>query len=45
MTAEGSGGATMLGHFAPLEFLSDPGLWIGLAIAAACVAGAVRLRH
>jgi ABC-2 type transport system permease protein len=29
----------------PLEFLTMPGLWIGLAIAAACVAGAVRLRR
>jgi ABC-2 type transport system permease protein len=29
----------------PLEFLSMPGLWIGLAIAAACIAGAVRLRR
>ena len=45
MTSGGSGGDTMLGHFAPLDFLSDPGLWIGLVIAAACVAGAVRLRH
>jgi ABC-2 type transport system permease protein len=29
----------------PLEFLFMPGLWIGLAVAAACVAGAVRLRR
>ena len=29
----------------PLEFLTRPGLWIGLAIAAACLAGAVRLRR
>jgi ABC-2 type transport system permease protein len=29
----------------PLEFLLNPGLWIGLAIAAACVAAAVRLRR
>src|SRR5205085_8468515 len=29
----------------PLEFLTQPGLWIGLAIAAACTAGAVRLRR
>jgi hypothetical protein len=29
----------------PLEFLTRPGLWIGLAIAAACVAGAVRMRR
>lgn len=45
MSSGGSGGETMLGHFAPLQFLSDPGLWIGLAVAAACVAGAVRFRH
>jgi len=35
----------MLWPARPLEFLSRPGLWIGLAIAAACVAGAVRLRR
>jgi ABC-2 type transport system permease protein len=29
----------------PLEFLTNAGLWIGLAIAAVCVAGAVRLRR
>ena len=29
----------------PLEFLTKPGLWIGLAVAAACLAGAVRLRR
>jgi ABC-2 type transport system permease protein len=29
----------------PLEFLTRPGLWIGLAIAAICIAGAVRLRR
>jgi ABC-2 type transport system permease protein len=29
----------------PLEFLAMPGLWIGLAIAAVCIAGAVRLRR
>lgn len=29
----------------PLEFLTMPGLWIGFAIAAVCVAGAVRLRR
>ena len=29
----------------PLEFLTRPGLWIGLAIAATCIAGAVRLRR
>jgi len=29
----------------PLEFLTRPGLWIGLAIAATCIAAAVRLRR
>lgn len=29
----------------PLRLLSAPGLWIGLAITAACLAAAVRLRH
>jgi ABC-2 type transport system permease protein len=39
-------GSTMLPWPAhPTEFLSSAGLWIGLVIAAACVAGAVRLRR
>jgi ABC-2 type transport system permease protein len=29
----------------PGRFLSTPGLWIGLAVTAACLAAAVRLRH
>jgi ABC-2 type transport system permease protein len=29
----------------PLEFLTRPGLWIGFAIAAVCLAGAIRLRR
>jgi ABC-2 type transport system permease protein len=32
-------------HFAPAQFLSSPGLWIGLAIAAVFLAAAVRLRR
>jgi ABC-2 type transport system permease protein len=32
-------------HFAPGQFLSSPGLWIGLAVAAAFLAAAVRLRR
>lgn len=32
-------------HFTPGAFLSSPGLWIGLAIAAAFLAAAVRLRR
>jgi ABC-2 type transport system permease protein len=39
------GGMMMLWPSHPLEFLTMPGLWIGLAIAATCVAGAVRLRR
>jgi ABC-2 type transport system permease protein len=34
-----------LTHFAPGQFLIRPGLWIGLAITAGCLAGAVRLRR
>jgi ABC-2 type transport system permease protein len=32
-------------HIAPAHFLSSPGLWIGLAIAAAFLAAAVRMRR
>jgi ABC-2 type transport system permease protein len=32
-------------HFHPGQFLVSPGLWIGLAVAAAFLAGAVRLRR
>ncbi len=32
-------------HIAPVHFLSSPGLWIGLAIAAIFLAAAVRLRR
>ena len=39
------GGGSMFGHFNPGEFLSRPGLWIGLVVAAICLAGAVRLRR
>lgn len=39
------GGGSMLGHFDPIGFLSQPGLWIGLAFAAVFLAGAVRLRR
>ncbi len=42
-TAKGS--VTMWGHFDPAGFLSKPGLWIGLALAAVFLAGAVRLRR
>jgi ABC-2 type transport system permease protein len=34
-----------LAQLAPGRFLSSPGLWIGLAFAAACIAVAVRLRR
>jgi len=39
------GGLMMPWPSNPLEFLAQPGLWIGLVIAALCVAGAVRLRR
>ncbi|HEX9493250.1 MAG TPA: ABC transporter permease [Thermoanaerobaculia bacterium] len=39
------GGVMMLGHFNLGEFLSSPGLWIGLALMAAFLAGAVLLRR
>jgi ABC-2 type transport system permease protein len=32
-------------HIAPAHFLTSPGLWIGLAIAAGFLAAAVRLRR
>lgn len=32
-------------HLTPGAFLASPGLWIGLALAAGCLAMAVRLRH
>lgn len=34
-----------LAHFDPLKFLSSPGLWIGLVIAAGFVVAAIRLRR
>ena len=34
-----------LAQFDPLRFLSSPGLWIGLVIAAAFLFAAVRLRR
>jgi len=34
-----------LAQLAPGRFLSSPGLWMGLAFAAACIAAAVRLRR
>jgi ABC-2 type transport system permease protein len=35
----------LLAHLTPGRFLSSPGLWIGLAVAAALLAAAVRLRR
>jgi len=32
-------------HFAPLEFLTSPGLWIGLALTAVFLVIAVQLRR
>ena len=36
---------TTLSQFEPANFLSSPGLWLGLAFAAACVVAAIRLRR
>lgn len=33
------------GDLAPINFLCTPGLWLGLIFAAACLAGAIRLRR
>jgi ABC-2 type transport system permease protein len=45
VTAPGSGPLDPMTHLTPAHFLSSPGLWIGLAIAAAFLAAAVRLRR
>jgi ABC-2 type transport system permease protein len=42
---DAKGGMMMLWPSQPFEFLTRPGLWIGFAIAAICVAMAVRLRR
>jgi ABC-2 type transport system permease protein len=42
---DAKGGMMMLWPSHPLDFVSRPGLWIGLAISAICVAMAVRLRR
>lgn len=34
-----------LTHITPIRFLTTPGLWLGLAVTAACLAAAVRLRR
>jgi hypothetical protein len=41
------GGSPMdpMTHLTPGHFLANPGLWIGLAMTAAFLAGAVRLRR
>jgi ABC-2 type transport system permease protein len=43
--APGSAPFDMLGQFEPGKLLSTPGLWIGLAVTAAFLAAAVRLRR
>ena len=44
-TTPGSISMDPLTHLSPGKFLSSPGLWIGLAVAAAFLAAAVRLRR
>jgi len=45
ITAPGTMPMNPMTHPTPLHFLSSPGLWIGLAVAAAFLAAAVRLRR
>ncbi len=40
-----SSGDVQFGQLDPLNFLSTPGLWVGLIFAAACLVAAVRLRR
>jgi len=43
--APGTDPGEPLSHVTPGRFLGAPGLWLGLVFAAACLAGAVRLRR
>lgn len=45
MVAAGTFPTAPMTHLTPLRFLSSPGLWIGLAVTAALLAGAIRLRR
>jgi ABC-2 type transport system permease protein len=45
LTAPGTFPMDPMTHLTPIQFLSSPGLWIGLAVTAACLAAAVRLRR
>ncbi len=45
MEADTAESGLMMLDFHPIEFLSKPGLWIGLILAAVFLAGAVRLRR
>lgn len=45
MTAQGSSMMDQMAALTPAQFFSEPGLWIGLIFAAACLAVAVRLRR
>lgn len=40
-----AGAIDRLGHLDPAGFMAAPGLWLGLAFTAACLAAAVRLRR
>jgi hypothetical protein len=42
---DATGGLDSLTQLTPRQFLSTPGLWIGLVFAAVFLAAAVRLRH
>lgn len=39
------GDVSAISQLAPLNFLTTPGLWLGLAFAVACLAAAIRLRR
>jgi ABC-2 type transport system permease protein len=45
LTASGTFPMDPMTQFTPVRYLASPGLWIGLAITAACLAAAVRLRR
>ncbi|MCU1285514.1 MAG: transporter, inner rane subunit [Acidobacteriales bacterium] len=45
IVAAGSNNMESMLHLDPVQFLTSPGLWIGLALTAAFLAGAVRLRR
>lgn len=45
MSTAAGGVITRLAQLDPMKYLATPNLWLGLAFAAVCIAGAVRLRR